>query len=89
MFMMPPYVLSGLSIPVEDFKFSLPIYMFSVNILVQKNRLQVIAELRGFYELWNVGLNPVPVTLVMDVEHKSLVRINCTLHHISIKHLRL
>ena len=44
MFMMTPCMISGLSVPTKNLKFSLSIYMFFVNIPVYRINLKSAAD---------------------------------------------
>ena len=48
MFMMTHYVSSGLSVPTENLRFSLPIYLCSVNILVYRLDFKSEAEVTKY-----------------------------------------
>ena len=50
MFMITPYMISGLSVPTENLKFSLPVYMFSINILVYRIDLKSAAEFSEYLQ---------------------------------------
>ena len=45
--MMTLCMISGLSLPTEDLKSSLPICLFSVNILIRKKDVELVADVLG------------------------------------------
>ena len=52
MFMITPYINSGLSVPTEDLMFSLPVCLFSINIVVRRIDFKFVANvLEDTYKL--------------------------------------
>ena len=50
MFMMTPCMISGLSIPTKNLRFSLPVCLFSINILVYRLGFKSVTRLWDYYE---------------------------------------
>ena len=48
MFIMILYVLSGLSIPIENPRFLIPICMFSTNIQIHRLEFNSVADILGY-----------------------------------------
>ena len=48
--MMTPCMISGLSIPIENLRFSLPICLFPINILVYRLDFKSATRLWDYYE---------------------------------------
>ena len=57
MFMMTLYVLSGLSIPTKNFKFSLPIYMFRKHSNIYKLDFNYVVDVSRYLQNTRPGLN--------------------------------
>ena len=47
MFMMTPYINCRLSVPTKDLRFSLPVYLFSVNIPVHRINFKSTVDVLG------------------------------------------
>ena len=45
--MITPYMISGVSLPIEDLKSSLPVCLFSVNILVRRIDVELAIDALG------------------------------------------
>ena len=57
--MMTPYMSSGLSIPTENLRFSLPICLFSINILVCRIDSKSVADVLENDRAQDLNLTPV------------------------------
>ena len=51
-------MLSGLSIPTEDFKFSLPACVFSINIPIYRLNFKSASDVMGYIHNARPGLKP-------------------------------
>ena len=65
-FMMTLYRLSGLSIPTKNLRFSLHVYMFSINISVYRLDFKSPADVSRYYKMQDLYLSTVQEAKVGD-----------------------